>query len=223
MTDFASLRETMVASQIRPNRVTNTRLLAALLITPREAYLPPELQPVAYAGEDIALAGAFPGVEGRFLLSPLTFAWLAQAATIAPEDNVLDIGTATGYSAAVLAALAGRVTAVEEDESLAAFAQKALTKQGIGNAALTKGPLNAGAAGSAPFNVIIINGFAAEIPAELPRQLAEGGRLVTLTSEGTGSKLCLYEKNGGVLRHRVVLDAGAPDLPGFSKKPAFTF
>jgi protein-L-isoaspartate(D-aspartate) O-methyltransferase len=223
MTDFTSLRETMVASQIRPNRVTSVKLLAALLTTPREAYLPAELQPLAYIGQDIPLSGAFQEAEGRFLLAPMIFAWLVQAAGLKPADRVLDLGSATGYSAAVLAGLAARVTAVEENPALAAFAQKALTKQGLTNVSFVTGPLIAGAAQGAPFDVIIVNGSIASIPAELSEQLAEGGRLIAVIGRGAGSKLCLCEKSGGVIRRRSVEDAGAPCLPGFEEKPAFVF
>jgi protein-L-isoaspartate(D-aspartate) O-methyltransferase len=223
MTDFTSLRETMVASQIRPNRVTNTRLLAALLTTPREAYLPADLQPLAYVGQDIPLSSAFQEAGGRFVLSPMVFAWLVQAAAVKAADRVLDLGAATGYSAAVLAGLAARVTAVEENGVLAAFAQKVLAKQGITNVNFVTGPLTAGAPQDAPFDVIIVNGSITRIPDELAGQLAEGGRLAAVTGKGAGSKLRLYEKTGGVLRNRIVEDAGAPCLPGFEEKPVFVF
>ena len=100
MPDFATARFNMVENQIRPNRVTDARVLEAMADVPRERFVPKKLQDAAYIDEDLAIA------DGRFLMEPAVFARLVQAAAITPDDLVLDVGCGTGYSTAVLARLA---------------------------------------------------------------------------------------------------------------------
>ena len=130
MIDFAVVRRNMVESQIRPNKVTDPLLLAALLEIPREQFLPKSRRGVAYVDEDIEVG------EGRYLMEPMVLARLLQAAEIKPTDIALDIGCATGYSTAVLARLANSVVALEADAELAALASENLIELGVANAAL---------------------------------------------------------------------------------------
>ena len=106
----------------------------------------------------------------------MTFAKLAQLAAVSSSDKVLDIGSATGYSTAVFARLANSVIGLEYSPALADEARKTLAAQGIANAAIQTGPLEAGWPAGAPYDVIFINGSAHEIPENLFAQLAEGGR-----------------------------------------------
>lgn len=223
MTDFAAQRQNMIASQLRPNRVTDTRVLRAMLAAPREAFLPPMLQPLAYMDGHLGLEPAFPEAKGRYLLAPMVFAQLIQLAHIGPSDHVLDLGCATGYSTAVLARLAGRVTALEENAELAAFAREALARQELGNAEIVTGPLTKGAESKGPFDVIFLNGGAAAVPEQLLSQLRENGRLVGVNALTTDMKAMLFTRSGGEIRRTTHFDANAPQLPGFTEKPVFVF
>ena len=115
MIDFAAARTNMVTNQVRPNKVTDDRVLAALAAVPRECFVPEAMAGNAYVDEDIAVAA------GRYLMEPMVLARLLQAAAIEPDDVVLDIGCATGYSAAVLAQLAATVVALECDDTMATW------------------------------------------------------------------------------------------------------
>ena len=120
MTDFAAARRNMVDGQVRTADVTDMRILAAMQEVPRERFLPPASAGIAYLDLDVAVS------KDRRLLKPMVFAKLLQAADIAGTDLVLDVGCATGYSAAVIARLAGQVVALEEDPALARAATEAL-------------------------------------------------------------------------------------------------
>ena len=111
MVDYAQARRTMVDCQVRPSDVTDLRIIAALLDVPREQFVAPSRRAIAYLDLDLPVADGSP----RALLKPMVFAKLLQAAEIRESDRVLDVGCTTGYSAAVLAKLAGNVVALEED------------------------------------------------------------------------------------------------------------
>ena len=113
MTNFAAARINMVENQVRPNRVTDSRVLDAMAEVPRERFVPKPMRGNAYIDDDIEVAA------GRYLMEPMVLGRLLQAAAITPGDIVLDVGCATGYSTAVLARLAATVVAVESDAALA--------------------------------------------------------------------------------------------------------
>ncbi len=221
--DFAAQREIMIASQLRPNRVTDSRILRAMLSVPREAFLPPALQPLAYMDGHLMLDMAFSTAKGRCLLAPMVFAQLLQLANIAPDDHILDIGCATGYSTAVIARLAGRVTALEENAELAAFASDVLAQERLANVTIIKGNLAEGAEARGPFDVIFLNGSVSIVPPKLLSQLGENGRLTAVDASMTDMKAVLFTKSGGEIRRYVSFDADAPQLPGFAEKISFVF
>ncbi|MGE0668077.1 MAG: protein-L-isoaspartate O-methyltransferase [Sphingomonadales bacterium] len=217
MTDFAAARKQMVDSQLLPNKVTDARLIEAMSAVPREAFLPASLRGVAYVDEDVQVA------PGRYVIEPMVFARLLQAAAIRPTDVVLDLGCATGYSAAVLARLAGVVVAIEEDAALAAKATEGLEAVGAENAAVISAPLNAGYAAQAPYDVIVLQGSVEEVPAALLEQLAEGGRLAAVIAGRGIGKATLFTRDDGVVGQRQLFDAGLPALPGFAREAGFVF
>jgi protein-L-isoaspartate(D-aspartate) O-methyltransferase len=227
MTDFAARRLVMVESQLRPNQVTDRRLLAAMGALPRERFVPPRLRGVAYSDETIEIFPAVDGAPARFLLAPMVFARLTQLAAIGPDDSVLDVGCATGYSTAALAALGRSVVGIEPEPELAEAARGALLALGIANAEIVEGPLERGHQAGAPYDVILVNGSLPEPPETLLSQLNEGGRLVTVLSSGVNSgaqgKAYCFIKVGGEASGRPRFDAGAEPLPGFSPALAFTF
>jgi protein-L-isoaspartate(D-aspartate) O-methyltransferase len=219
--DFTALRVKMVDGQVRTTDVTNKDLLAAMLSVPREAFVPERLRDLAYIDEDLEVAATAEG--RRFLMEPSPFARLVQLAAIAPGDRVLDVGCATGYSAAVLSRLAARVVALESDGELADRAAAALAGQGASNVTVVKGPLAAGCRGEAPFDVILIEGAVEEVPQSLMDQLAEGGRLVAVVGIGNAGAVRLYVKRDGNVSSRLAFNAAIRPLPGFEREKAFEF
>lgn len=215
--DYTAARHTMVESQIRPNRVTAPRVIAAMEAVPREAFLPKPSQGIAYVDEDIPLGG------GRHLIEPLVLARMLQAAEVDTGDVVLDIGCATGYSSAVLARLANTVVALEFDPDLAATATAVLGDLGIDTVAVVEGSLEDGYARQGPYDAIFFSGAVAEIPDAICDQLAEGGRLVAIVSQGVIGKGIRIARRGDMLLRRELFDAATPLLPGFAPKPRFVF
>lgn len=223
MINEPAARLNMVEGQLRTNKVTDEAVLEGFLTTPRERFVPSNLRGIAYVDDDIPLG------NGRVLIEPLVLARLLQLAEIGKDDKVLEIGCATGYATAILAKMAASVVAVESDPRLAAAARANLAALGLGNAQLQEAPLNAGWPAGAPYNVILVNGGVGEIPSTISDQLAEGGRLVTVT-EGSASPsearygcAVLMTRAEGKLSSRPVFDATVEVLPGFERVPAFVF
>jgi protein-L-isoaspartate(D-aspartate) O-methyltransferase len=222
MMDFAAARRIMVDSQVRPNDVTDLRLIAAMQALPRERFLPAEHADLAYLDFDVP-ATAEAGKPTRRLLKPMVLAKLIQAAEIAEGDHVLDVGCATGYSSAVLGRLAHTVVALEQDAGLAELARENLRALGGNKVEVAIGPLSAGWPLQAPYDVIVLNGAFDITPKALLRQLKPGGRLVGVLGRGPLGKAMLYCSIGGESGGRPIFDAAAPLLPGFAAPAAFVF
>lgn len=217
MTDFATRRRMMVDTQVRPSDVTKFPIIAAMLDVPREEFVPAAMREAAYMGEHVDLG------NGRVLLDPRTLAKLLDTLAVTPGDLVLDVGTGTGYSAAILARLAEAVVALEEDEALAREAEAALTQIGADSVAVVTGPLAAGAPKHGPYDVIVVQGAVEELPAALTDQLAENGRIGVLFQQGRLGVVRIGYKIDGNVSWRDAFNASAPVLPGFQKKAAFAF
>jgi len=215
--DFATARHNMVEGQIRPNHVTDETLINALATLPREAFVPTEIQGIAYVDKEVSLG------DGRHLMAPLVTARLAQTADVKADDLALVIGSASGYGAAVLSHLAGTVVALESDGGLAQQAAQTLTGLGIDTVAMVEGDLQKGYPDQAPYDVIVFDGAVSEIPDEISSQLAEGGRLVAVVRRGGVGKGTLVSRHRGVLSSQDLFDASAPLLPGFEPQEAFVF
>ena len=208
----------MVESQLRTNKVTDLRVLDAFETVPRELFVPEPLRGIAYVDEDVALG------SGRFVMEPRVLARLLQAAQPGPEDMALDLGCGSGYATAILSRLVATVVALEVDAALAEAANRTLDKLEIDNAVVVEGRLAEGYPKQAPYNVILLGGAVAEIPAAIADQLAEDGRLVTVVSAGPGlGRATLMRRDGGVISSRVLYDASLPVLPGFEAAPGFVF
>src|SRR4051794_18389924 len=219
MVDFAQARRTMVDSQVRTSDVTDLRLIAAMLDVPRERFVPAARRALAYLDVDI------PAGEGtaRALLKPMVLAKLLQAAEISAGARVLDVGCATGYSAAVLGKLAGRVVALEEDPALARTAAETLAALGASNVAVVSAPLHQGWPQDAPYDLILLQGASEVVPSALLAQLKDAGRLLAVIGSGPMGKATIYRKAAGHATAQTLFDASAPLLPGFAKTPAFVF
>ncbi len=222
MTDYAAARLNMIESQVRPNGITDRRIIAALEQIAREDFVPESRRPVAYVDEDVPLTSSHSASGPRCLIEVMAFARMLQQAMVKPADKVLVVGAATGYGAAVLSALGSQVVAVECDPALAAEARKNLSH--LANVKVIEGKLEAGAKTDSPFDVIIVEGRVAEVPQTLISQLGEGGRLVAVVGEAEMARANVYTVSGTAVAVRGVFDASVAALPGFEKKkPAFVF
>jgi protein-L-isoaspartate(D-aspartate) O-methyltransferase len=219
MTDYAAARLNMVESQVRPNGITDRRIIAAVERIPRELFVPESRRAVAYMDEDVPLDATH---GPRSLIEVMAFARMLQHALIKPTDKVLVVGAGTGYGTAVVAQLASRAVALECDPALAAAARRNL--DGLANVSLIEGPLEAGAAAGQPYDVIIAEGRVEEVPPAWLGQLADGGRLLAVIGESDMAQACVYAKSGSAIAVRQVFDASVAPLPGLKKKrPAFVF
>ncbi|MCY4500370.1 MAG: protein-L-isoaspartate O-methyltransferase [Alphaproteobacteria bacterium] len=217
MSEYAVQRANMVECQLRAGRVSNSALLDAMGGIAREDFAPIALKPVAYVDEDLLF-------EGRVMVEPMVFARLLQSAEPGPDDYVLDIGPGLGYSSAVLGRVASAVVALESDGDMAERARKALAAADSDNVVVVEGPLEAGYAEEAPFNLIVIEGAVAAVPPALVDQLAEGGRLAAVVRSGGGlGHATIFSKRGGVVSSRTVFDAGTPYVAGFEPRQEFVF
>lgn len=216
---YDAARASMLESQLRPNRVIDERLLAAVESLPRELFVPADKKAFAYIDEDIEIA------KGRWLLEPMVQARLIQAAQLTGLETVLDIACGTGYSSAVLSALAKTVVAVEQDKALAGAAQALVHQVGKSNVTVLMSEHVRGAAAQGPYDAILINGAVQHIPDALFDQLADQGRLLAVCrNDQTGSgKARRYQKINGKISFEDLFDANVPLAPGFAKPPAFVF
>ena len=217
MIDFAQARRMMVDGQVRPSDVTDRALLAALLAVPRERFVPVDRADVAYLDRDIAVD------PKRAILRPMLLARMIQAAQVGAEERALDVAGGTGYAAAILAHLAKRVTALEDDAARTGRCGELLGGLGLANVTAVTGPLDAGWPAAAPYDVILVSGAVEVEPHGLFGQLNEGGRLICVVGAGPDGKATLYRKDRGEVGSRVLFDAAAPVLPAFVRAPAFTF
>ena len=223
---IARLRDNMVDSQVRPNRVTDPRLLAGMRRLPRERFLPATMRHLAYLDTEIRLP------RGRALLEPMVVARLIQLLSPAAGERALVIGAGSGYAAALLAACGAAVTALEDDADLVALARAVLPEVAPA-VRLVTGPLATGWPADAPYDVILIDGAVSAIPPLLASQLTPGtGRLATIVAHPDGAlppglpvvgSAVLAEATQAGLRPQPVFDCTASLIPALLPAPAFSF
>jgi protein-L-isoaspartate(D-aspartate) O-methyltransferase len=206
--NFSSMRTAMVESQLRTSDVDDQRVIAVMAKVPREDFVPAERRAMTYVDRPIPLG------NGRALNPPLVTGRLLKEAQVEAGDKVLLVGAATGYAAALLVDLGAQVTAVEE-EGGAEIAVPGVT--------VVRGPLNAGAAHGAPYDVLFIDGAVEEVPAAIVQQLGEGARVVTGLADKGVTRLCSGRVVGGMLGLNSLVDIEMVVLPGFGAPKAFTF
>ncbi len=170
--DFEHQRKRMVEEQLGARGVRDPRVLAAMSEVPRELFVPALERSASYQDSPLAIG------EGQTISQPFVVAWMAAALELQPQDRVLEIGTGSGYAAAVLSRLAAEVYTVERFASLADSARERLARWGAANVQVVCADGSLGLPGHAPYNGIIVAAAAPSIPAPLLEQLASGGRLV---------------------------------------------
>ena len=216
MTNFAAARHNMVESQVRPNGITDHRIIDAMAEVKREDFVPAERKTIAYLDDDVQLK------EGRFLIEPMAFARMVHLALIKPTDRVLVVGAGTGYGAKVIAMLAKSVVALESDPDLLSLARDFLA--GTTNVEVVEGGLAAGHGAGAPYDVIIVEGRIAAVPESLFAQLANEGRIVAAVGNTDVSKMQIATLADGHRSSRFAFDVSIAPLPGFPlEKAAFVF
>ena len=190
MTDLATHRRLMVERQIQARGIRDLRVLAAMANVPREAFLPPTLAELAYEDRPLPIAA------GQTISQPYIVALMAEALALRPEEDVLEIGTGSGYAAAVLARVARRVFTIERHLELADSARKRLVRLGFGNVTVRCGDGTLGWPEHAPFGGIVVAAGGPEVPQTLLDQLAIGGRLVIPVGPSQAQRLVRVTRTG---------------------------
>ena len=208
--DFAAARAAMIESQLRPEGVTDRRVLDAMGEIARERFVPEPVRPLAYSDRAIALG------KGRYLPAPAVLGQLLTAMATEPGQRALVVATGTGYSAAVLADMELTVVAVESEPELVEAARELGVE-------IHQGPLEAGYRKGGPYDHILIDGAVEHIPGAILDQLAEGGRLGTALIDRGITRLIVGRKAGGAFGYLSIGDSGVPALPSFIRPKAFTF
>lgn len=215
MSDFTALRTMMVDTQVRPSDVTKYPIIEAMLSVPREDFVPDALRAAAYADAAVPFDGA------RTMLEPRTLAKMLDALDIASDELVLDLGCGLGYSSAVIARMADFVVAREEDEALAAEAERRLGAAGIDNVVVNAGPLAAGDEKHGPYDVIVVEGAVETLPKALTAQLKDGGRIAAIFNDGSAGAVRIGYRRGEHVDWRLAFNAGATMVPGFEVEKEF--
>jgi protein-L-isoaspartate(D-aspartate) O-methyltransferase len=199
--EFAYRRRQMVEA-VRRSGVSDERVLAAMTEIPRHLFVPESYRNQAYA-EDVSINIG----QGQTISQPRIVALMTEAARIEPEDRVLEIGSGSGYQAAVLARLARFVFTVERIPSLARTAKQRLDRLGFENVSVKVMDGTLGWRAQSPFDAILVTAAAPELPEPLLDQLTEGGRLVVPVGELDSQVLWVAERQGGRTRVNELRDA----------------
>ncbi|HEY8540098.1 MAG TPA: protein-L-isoaspartate(D-aspartate) O-methyltransferase [Steroidobacteraceae bacterium] len=187
---FESARVRMVEQQLAARDITDERVLAAMRKVPRHRFVPPQEERYAYADTPLPIG------EGQTISQPYIVALMTQLARPAPTDRALEIGTGSGYQAAVLAELVDHVYTIELEPTLAERARRVLTELGYENVTARAGDGYAGWPEHAPFDIIIVTAAPDHVPQPLIEQLKPGGRMVVPVGPvGASQRLRLIEKD----------------------------
>jgi protein-L-isoaspartate(D-aspartate) O-methyltransferase len=184
----------MVLHQLEKRGITDSRVLEAFLQVPRHAFVPPKFQEAAYADHPLPIG------EGQTISQPYMVALMTQLLRLTGKERVLEVGTGSGYQAAVLSCLAREVYSIERVDSLAREARERLSGLGYGNVQITVGDGTCGWPEHAPYAGILVTAGAPALPEPLIEQLAEGGRLVVPVGGSFSQELTVVMKADGELR-----------------------
>ena len=207
----------MVNGQVRTGGVVDKAVLAAFLDVARQRFVAPTHASLAYLDRELPARGA----KARRLLAPMVLARMLQAARVVPNDRALDVAGGSGYGAAVLAAMGAKVVLLESDLGAAEAAKAEL--HGRVNIAVVAAPLDTGASGLGPFDLIVVEGAFGVFPDRLAAVLADPGRLVGIDATDAPSQAVIYEKTGGAMSRRALFETTADLLDGFKPGVSFAF
>ncbi|NIS80571.1 MAG: protein-L-isoaspartate(D-aspartate) O-methyltransferase [Anaerolineales bacterium] len=188
--EYKSARERMVEDQIRSRGISDTRVLAAMRAVPRHIFVPEDSRQLAYADAPLPIG------QRQTISQPYIVSLMTELLKLQGEETVLEIGTGSGYQAAILAHLARRVYTLERISELAERAREMLETLGIENVEVVVGDGTRGLPEHAPYEAIIVTAAAPEVPAPLKAQLADGGRLVLPVGGQAGQILESWVKRG---------------------------
>ena len=208
----------MIASQVRPNGITDGRIIQAMADLPREAFVPESRRSIAYIDEDIDIGA------GRTLMEPMALAKLVQLAEIEAGDHVLHIGCATGYVTAIIASLCTSVIGIDQDQALVEAAYANSARLGITNAKFHKAAHASGWSVAQPYDAILIDGRVPAVPQALFQQLRDGGRLVAVVGDNVVATAMVFSRNEGAISSLPAFEASIGRLPGVTvDRPGFVF
>ena len=221
--DFDKARFNMIEQQVRPWNVMDPKVLALLGEVKREDFVPATYKDVALADLEVPLGKG----EGQCMLAPKVEARTLQELALQPGESVLEIGTGSGYMAALMARLCARVVSVEIDPALAQQARANLQAAGVNNVEVRTADAAAGhfaacSAGS-PFDVIVLSGSVTEVPEDLLALLKPLGRLFAITGRAPAMRATLIRPVAGGQQVDQPWDVSAPRLQNFPEPSQFKF
>ncbi len=215
--DFKKARFYMVEQQIRPWDVLNFDLLDALLEIPREHFVLESCRELAYIDEKLPLA------NGGLMLEPRVAAKMIQALALQTSDKVLEIGTGSGYSTAIMSKLAKHIVATDIDQEQLSFAREALGSCEINNVSFNHVDGLSAPSEQAPFDAILVSGSITNVSTQLKEQLNDKGRLVAVINDSFPMKAVLITRNGNHFDEVTLFETEAPALVNQATTTAFTF
>ena len=216
--NVSQARFNMIEQQIRPWNVLDRSILDQLADMRRDLFVSAQHQSLAYADLELPLPG------GQCMLAPRLEARLLQDLHLQPHETVLEIGTGSGFMAALLARRAKHVLTLEVSAELAALARQNLQRAGISNVEVRHADGASGAPSDAPFDAILLSGSVAEVPAALLQQLRVGGRLIAITGDEPVMRASITTRiSDSEFKTITPWDANAPRLQHFAEHSEFVF
>jgi protein-L-isoaspartate(D-aspartate) O-methyltransferase len=220
-------RFNMIEQQIRPWDVLDQSVLSLLATVRREDFLPPALRALAFVDTQVPLDKTATAVETACMLEPKVEARLLQELQVQRHEKVLEIGTGSGFMAALLAHRGQWVYSLECRPALAAMARASLARNGVANVTVLDVSAEGGTRGlpaEEPFDVILLSGSVADVPPALLAQLKIGGRLAAVVGNEPVMQARLYTRAGeAAWRQADLFDTVAPRLEGFGEPSRFHF
>ena len=217
--DFKIARKNMVENQTRANKVTSLNVINAFLDVPREKFVPDALQEILYVDEDIQLS------RNRFMMKPMILARLFQSLSLKGNENILHVGSNSGYGSAILSRMCSSVISLESDKKLFETSIYTFSNMGFDNVVPLHGSMENGVEKEAPFDIIFIEGSIETEPISLFGQLNENGKLIAIIRPANIKigKAKLFFKISNEIGLENLFDAQVSKLSIFKSKTKFSF